>query len=177
MRDLDLSQHPTIRPGQVWLAEQAGSALHPLDHEALLDANVVIYARSLAPLVAQLLPMGAYAEPLPPEVPPGRVAPRALRFAAEGWSVVQLTEACPGSRARLRDAGAALIRSGIPGEMPVQTIVKPLVRSACISSASVRDLIDLSDEPGTHPLTLVFGPFAMGHPSYAHLFTAHGLAG
>ena len=57
----------------------------------------MLYDRALAPLVAQLLPIGAYAEPLSaPTMAAGpAVAPRALDFAAEGWSVGQLVAAGP----------------------------------------------------------------------------------
>src|SRR5204862_344222 len=81
----------------------AGMPLSPLDRAVLAAANVVLYDRALASLVAQLLPLGAYAEPLPgvePATGPA-IMPRALDFAAEGWSVVQLVAAGPAWRARM----------------------------------------------------------------------------
>ncbi|TMK07211.1 MAG: hypothetical protein E6G72_15740, partial [Alphaproteobacteria bacterium] len=104
MRDGSVPQLPDVLPGQIWLVEHsAGMPLSPLDRAVLAAANVVLYDRALASLVAQLLPLGAYAEPLPgvePATGPA-IMPRALDFAAEGWSVVQLVAAGPAWRARL----------------------------------------------------------------------------
>src|SRR5256885_16296389 len=97
MRENRPSPHlPSIDPGQIWLIEHdPTTALAALDRAVLTHANVVLYDRALAPLVAQVLPIGAYAEPLSAAtVAAGpAVAPRALDFAAEGWSVVQLVAA------------------------------------------------------------------------------------
>jgi hypothetical protein len=181
MRDIAIIERPAecraIQPGQIWLAEQLGTILHPLDREALADANVVIYERSLAPLVAQALPLGAYAEPLRRTALPGVISPRSLRFAAEGWSVVQLSET------RIADAALALLRSGIRGDLPVTRIAKPLTRAASLDLRSLRDLTQLALPEDAHgdPLTLVFGPFAGSYPvgvvGHSQFFTAHGLAG
>src|SRR6267378_806939 len=56
----------SVDPGQIWLIEHDPSAaLAALDRAVLTRANVVLYDRALAALVAQALPIGAYAEPLP----------------------------------------------------------------------------------------------------------------
>jgi hypothetical protein len=87
MRDdrpsLDL---PSIEPGQIWLIEHdPGEAFCRFDGAVLGQANVVLYDRALAPLVAQALPIGAYAEPLPGAAPAAgpAIAPRA-RFRGRG---------------------------------------------------------------------------------------------
>src|SRR5215831_9004079 len=88
-----------VQPGEFWLIEQpAGEELCSLDRAALSSADIVIYDRRLGALIAQVLPIGRYAEPLfhADEAQPA-VSPRALRFAAEGWRVVQLLEARRGS--------------------------------------------------------------------------------
>src|SRR5437868_10222513 len=105
MRENRPSPHlPSVDPGQIWLIEHDPvTALGAFDRAVLTHANVVLYDRTLAPLVAQVLPIGAYAEPLSAAtIAAGpTVAPRALDFAAEGWSVVQLVAAGPAWRARL----------------------------------------------------------------------------
>ena len=80
----------SVDPGQIWLIEHDPSAaLAALDRAVLTRANVVLYDRALASLVAQVLPIGAYAEPLSaPTMAAGpAITPRAFDFAAEGWSV------------------------------------------------------------------------------------------
>jgi hypothetical protein len=84
MRDgQSVPQLPDVLPGQIWLLEHgAGMPLSPLDRAVLAAANVVLYDRALASLVARLLPLGAYAEPLPgvePATGPA-ITPRALDF-------------------------------------------------------------------------------------------------
>src|SRR5215831_14895024 len=54
-----------VQPGEYWLIEQPlGKELSSLDRGALNSADIVIYDHPLAALVAQILPMGRYAEPL-----------------------------------------------------------------------------------------------------------------
>src|SRR5207245_10185087 len=114
MRDGSVPQLPGVLPGQIWVVEHdPGMPLSPLDRAVLIGANVVLYDRALASLVAQLLPLGAYAEPLPgvePATGPA-IMPRALDFAAEGWSVVQLVAAGPAWRARVAARPPALLRA------------------------------------------------------------------
>ena len=40
--------------------------LAPLDRDAVASANVMLYDRALGVLVAEILPLGTYAEPLSP---------------------------------------------------------------------------------------------------------------
>src|SRR5262245_22309278 len=83
-----------VRPGEFWLIEKPPETeLCSFDRGALKSADIVIYDRALAALVAQVLPIGGYAEPLSRNgtTRPG-ISPRALRFAAEGWRVAQLFE-------------------------------------------------------------------------------------
>src|SRR2546423_7565001 len=121
MRDGSVPQLPDVLPGQIWLVEHdAGMPLSPLDRAVLAAANVVLYDRALASLVAQLLPLGAYAEPLPgvePATGPA-IMPRALDFAAEGWSVVQLVAAGPAWRAGVGARAPAPLFPGRGGARP-----------------------------------------------------------
>src|SRR5436305_12132293 len=122
MRDGSVPQLLGVLPGQIWVVEHsAGMPLSPLDRAVLAAANVVLYDRALASLIAQLLPLGAYAEPLPgvePATGPA-ITPRALDFAAEGWSVVQLVAAGPAWRARLAALAPALLPASRDGALPV----------------------------------------------------------
>ena len=88
------------RPGQVCVIEHdPDGALSAPERDALTSADVVLYDRVLAPLVAELLPLGGYAEPL--SFTGTTLTGRAADLAAQGWSVVQLVSASSGRRARL----------------------------------------------------------------------------
>ena len=179
--DRQPSLEPAIRPGQIWLIEQpSASVLFPLDRGALTSANVVIYDRTLAPLVARFLPIGAYAEPLPldAQAAGSAISPRALQFAAEGWSVVQLIEARPGRRRRLHDAVAALMPLSGGDDLPLLAIAKTATDPHRRWEGWLRNCSDLIDEfDDDDPLTLVFGPLVIRFPAPAYAFAANGLAG
>lgn len=86
-------QEPRVEPGQIWLVECGPASLCAFHAFLLRHANVVLYERALGPVLAECLPIGAYAEPLSATAIAGTViAQRARHFAAEGWSVVQLIE-------------------------------------------------------------------------------------
>src|SRR5205814_8499035 len=106
----ELRQLAAAKPGQIWLVEH--DLRRPLaagDRDALTSVNVALYERPLAPLVAAVLPIGAYAEPLPAKAgsTPAALSPRAIAFAGEGWSVAQLVEAGAEAEARARRLAAA----------------------------------------------------------------------
>ena len=178
--DRQSSLEPAIRPGQIWIIEQpSATVLFPFDRDALTSADVVIYDRALAPLAARVLPIGAYAEPLAPDFQAAgsTISARALQFAAEGWSVVQLVEARPGRRERLRDAvGTLKPRSG--NDLPLVAIAKTTVDRHRRWEGCLRNSSDVIDEFGNDdPLTLVFGPLVIRYPAPAYAFAANGLAG
>src|ERR1700730_8478759 len=117
--DLPSRRLPTINPGEIWVVEHdPGSELSALDRDALINANAVIYDRALAALVALVLPMGAYAEPLPfaERLAGPAIAPRAFELAQEGWSVVQLVEPRPERRRRMHLAPPAVLRADSGGQ-------------------------------------------------------------
>jgi hypothetical protein len=180
-RRLSLEPEPTIRPGQIWLIEQSiGSVLFPLDRGAVTSADVVIYDCALAPLVARFLPVGTYAEPLSLDARAAgsAISPRALRFAAEGWSVAQLVEARPGRRERLRDAVGALMPLSGGGDLPLLAIAKTAADGHRRSDGCLRNCSDLIDEyADNEPLTLIFGPVVVRYPAPRHAYAANGLAG
>lgn len=124
---------PAVRPGEIWFIEQAADAgLAPLDHNAIASANVVLYDRALEALVADILPLGTYAEPLPANGQGAApvISSRALRFAEDGWSVVQLVEARPGRRERVQSADTAL---GTPRRNGESLIFGPLAEGAPVT--------------------------------------------
>src|SRR5438067_5402270 len=122
------SQHlPSVDPGQIWLIEHdPATALCAFDRAVLTRANVVLYDRAVAQLVAEALPIGAYAEPLPAATMAAgpAIAPRAIDFATDGWSVVQLVAAGSAWRLRRPMVPVALSRAHGDGGMPVRVIAK-----------------------------------------------------
>lgn len=84
-----------LLPGQLWRVEAPiGAAASAPLRRVLAAANVVVYDRVLAPLVAAALPPGGYAEPA--AAGDGATDPaseRCTRFARDGWSVVRLVAA------------------------------------------------------------------------------------
>ena len=58
---------PTIEPGQIRVVECEPASLSAFHAELLTRANVVLYERALLAAVAEALPIGVYAEPLPPD--------------------------------------------------------------------------------------------------------------
>lgn len=174
-------QLPNILPGQIWVIEHdAAAPLCRLDGAAIGQANVVLYDRALAPLIAQVLAVGAYAEPLSGMAPAAgpAIVPRALDFASEGWSVVQLVSATPAWRARLAIAPSGLTAAQRSGTFPARVLIKTAGERHREVEASLGDVADLIRETGADErLTLVFGPVSTHRSAHAHAFTANGLAG
>jgi hypothetical protein len=130
--------------------------------------------------LAQSLPTGAYAEPLPPTSASAApaIAPRALDFAAEGWSVVQLVATGTAWRARLPIVPPALIRAHRNSALPVWVMARTARGRRHGVESGIDELADLLREFGKDEcLTLVFGPLVAHHRPPAHAFTANGLAG
>jgi hypothetical protein len=174
-------QPQTVEPGQIWLVEQDPAwPLSAVDRDALTSANVVIYDRALAPLVAQVLPIGGYAEPLPAtgHAAGPAISPRALALAHEGWSVAQLVEASPSRRLRMGILPPAMLRAGRTGDLSVRVIAKAAADRCRVLDVGSDELAGFLSEFGKdEPLTLVFGPVTARHAAQAHAYTANGLAG
>ena len=171
---------PTVSPGQIWLIEQSAAAdLSPVDRAALTSANVVIYDRALAPLVARVLPLGGYAEPRACNGAGGSaISPRAIALAGMGWSVVQLVEAQPDWHGRMHDVAEALLPLSGGRDLPVLVIAKTNFNSYRKWDARLPNLCALAGEFADRDrMTLVLGPLAFPHPVQTHAFTANGLAG
>ena len=160
------------------IEQPLGKGLSSLDRGALSSADIVIYDRPLAALVAQVLPIGRYAEPLfdNGEAQPA-VLPRALRFASEGWRVAQLLEARQGDNHRLHDAVEALIRLQAD-DLPLLAIVKRAVDGQQLWDGRLHNLAELIDKfAADDPLTLILGPLFAGCATPPHTFAGNGLAG
>ena len=123
------SELPVMRPGQLWLVEFPATVpeVEPLGYRALNNANVVIYDRALAPTVAQLLPLGGYAEPVvSSDGQRGAGAERCVRFLRDGWSVARLFH--PGFRSdrqrldMIRQLSHRLLTE-MSADLPVQIFV------------------------------------------------------
>jgi hypothetical protein len=179
MRDSEyLGARATAKPGQVWLIEHISArALFPFDRVVLTGADVVIYARALAPVVASVLPLGGYAEPMALQAAAGpSISARALGFAVDGWSVAQLVETRANRRVRLRLAFDALMSLGCAGDLPVLVIAKDKLFRRRTLDTCPRSLpgLEFADDD---LLTLAFGPLVDRYPRPCHAFTANGLAG
>ncbi|MGE5270056.1 MAG: hypothetical protein ACM3JG_10350 [Thiohalocapsa sp.] len=171
-----------IGPGQVWLIEQdAAGAISAGDRDVLTAANVILYDRALAPLVAEILPLGTYAEPLSREAclfGPA-IAPRGLQFAGDGWSVVQIVEAGAAWRRRLRESAEMLSPPPPRSDLRLRLIAKggeSIGMPRDVDAAG--EFLELFDAfAKDEPLTLVLGPLTHRAPAAGAAFTANGLAG
>jgi hypothetical protein len=182
MRDNQYSgARTTVKPGQIWFIEHSSArVLFPSDCAVLTGADVVIYDRALAPVIASVLPLGTYAEPMPLDALHAgpAISSRALGFAVDGWSVAQLVETHADRRSRLRLTSDALMSLGCPGDLPVQVITK---RTPCRHrerNTCLRALPGLADDfVDSDLLSLAFGPLVVRYARPSHAFTANGLAG
>jgi hypothetical protein len=166
---------PQIEPGQIWLVECIPGALSTFHVGLLAHANVVLYERGLGAALAEALPLGLYAEPLPAALAAGpALAPRARYFAAEGWRVVQFVERGDGWRRRLR---AALMQPDPPGSgvplLAIGTITASRYRPRHETSADLVVARLAADEL----LSLTFAAPAVPAGPAGLAFTANGLAG
>lgn len=127
---LGLSELPVMGPGQLWFVElpASGPELAPFEYRGLGTANIVIYDRALAPIVARHLPLGSYAEPAASNGGDiGIASERCVRFARDGWSVARLLDPrfpSDGQRVdRMRQLSQHLLALKVPGDLPIQIFV------------------------------------------------------
>jgi hypothetical protein len=177
---------PTIEPGQIWVVECEAASLSTFHAELLTRANVVLYERVLLAAVAEVLPIGVYAEPLPATAATGpAIARRALEFAADGWSVLQLVERRIGWRQLLRSVTEDLNRrSGSNSTLlAIGTIRASRYRrrrdaatNPAIITAELHsdELLSLTFAAPANASGALLGP---RHPTQGQVFTANGLAG
>jgi hypothetical protein len=168
-----------LRAGEICFIEQRETSLSALAYAAIAEADIVLYDRALAPVVASALSAaGRYAEPVAetdgddgPAIPP-----RALRLAADGWRVVHLLQGRPGWRRRLRGAAEGSALAGGKGDLPVRLVAADAGDPP--RTATPLDLRQLDDAAaGNEKLTVILGPLATTGAAAACTFTANGLAG
>jgi hypothetical protein len=128
--DGQFGEHAQLGAGRVWLIEPPTTGgLSARASGALAGADVILYDRVFAPIVADLLPAGSYAEPLSAELENGapEISTRARQLAADGWCVVQLVPPCQQRSPERADA---------PGEDVLTLYVGPLGgRAAALANA------------------------------------------
>jgi hypothetical protein len=178
---------PKVQPGQLWFVElpQADLALSPLEHCALRTANVVVYDRALAPVVASVLPLGGYAEPAAADdVVFNTAAERCRRFARDGWSAVRLVDprALSGRQRveKIRRLSGRMLSAERRGEWPMMVVANAGAGSYTTAAAELDQLAEMIDTGGfghSPALTVIFG--STGTPAIPGFsFTStNGLAG
>lgn len=184
IRPADLPALPTVAPGQLWLVElpiatsaPCASARHAVD-----GANVIVYDRALAERLADLLPLGSYAEAAPSDDGVGdRAVLRCVGFARDGWSVVRLLPARLPQRARgrrLRDLVDELASAGVPGALPVVLLAE--------SGDGIRERADtrldrlgetVATYSGDTQLTILIDAFGAAAGARLQAIAANGPAG
>jgi hypothetical protein len=113
---------PSVHAGELWLVEFPPPEFQPspFGQRALTTANVVIYDRSLEAIVAGSLPLVGYAEP---SNPGDGIWRRTLRFARDGWGVVELVDSAYFSRSEriviIRRSTDRLLAVGLSSHVPV----------------------------------------------------------
>jgi hypothetical protein len=170
---------PAIAPGQLWIMQLCdnGAVTEPV-RRAFDAANVVIYDRALADTVADLLPLGGYAEPAAAQE---AAAARCVRFARDGWSVIRAVPARLPQRERTRcvqDIVDEFAAAKIPGRLPVTVFAQASDGIEELRNARFDDLATIT---ATHPrdtlLTVVIDAFAVAPQARLHLVAGNGLAG
>ena len=173
----------SVGSGRLCLIELCGGGLdlNSTERQALGSADIIVYERPLAALIEAVLPPGLYAEPAAAgHMADKPIFARCLRFALDGWNVVQLIEPrATAARAKwMQDAAEQLVAAGVPADVCVLV----LVDMACGGPLSIKTPLRaahtvIADRGLTSGLMLVFGPIAAGPAPPVHTFTANGLAG
>ena len=175
----DVLTLPAVAPGQLWLAELAAGAPFsaPACH-VLGSANVLIYDRALADLVANALPLGGYAEPA---LDAEAAAARGVHFARDGWSVARLLAARLAPRERTRrvqDVVVELAAAKVAGQLPVQILAEAPHGIEEYLSVRFDELTAVVARfPRETQLAIVIDAFGGGAASRVHHIAANGLAG
>jgi hypothetical protein len=172
-----------IEPGQLWLVEvPSGIAeLSPLQQQALIAANVVIYDAALRGIVGATLPIGGYAEAAATGDAAGdRVLARCLGFVRDGWSVLRLVDggadtAIRGQRLRL--LCERLLDAGAASDLPIALWTDAGGESDDFRGARLGDFAatKTSQDPDNPAIVAIHG-IASATPIF-HQVAANGLAG
>ncbi len=175
---------PDIEPGALWLIEVSAeeSAASALLRRVIGRANVVIYDRILADIVAGSLPLGSYAEAAASsDDAADPAAGRAAGFARDGWAVARLVPARPTQRERLvriRRLVEELAATRAPGEVAV-TVLGELSDGVCEPTETRLNRLDqvVVTYPRDARLTIVVGGIGRHTAARLHAVAGNGLAG
>jgi hypothetical protein len=162
-----------LGPGEIWLLQMPamGSRLPSWQFRALTAANVVIYDRALVTRIAEILPLGGYAELAGPNA-----LDRSFGLALDGWSVIRTVAADPllhadGLRVLAGRLADRLLDRGIAGSSPVRLIADGEFETTTTLGA----LADLDEAADATAIAL--GPFGSGAAPRLYAVAANGLAG
>lgn len=178
------SGFPAVEPGELWLIElsTANGEPSPALCRAIARANVVIYDRSGAEIVARSLPLGNYAEPAASaDETSDPAAARAVGFTRDGWSVLRLFPARPTQReriARVRRLVNELAATKAPSDIAV-TVFGELNDGVCEPTETQLDRLDLVlvTYPRDAQLTIVVKALGSVSAARLHAVAGNGLAG
>jgi hypothetical protein len=172
---------PRIQPGQLWVVEQSSTDPHlsPLGHHAVTSANVVIYDRTLYPIVAANLPRGGYAEPA--SWPNGAIVTavdRCIQFARDGWSVVRLADHGRPRDERIGRLVDRMIGAGCPTSLSV-TLFANGNDKIMQQTETKLDTLGIAIDATTSEdcLAIAFAAIGAGAAPHLHAISSNGLAG
>ena len=181
--ELVRSPLPEMRPGQLWFAEITPMDPVPasLEHQALTSANVIIYDRTLAPIVSRYLPLGGYAEPAAPvRLSFDATWDRCLRFAREGWSVARLVHPSRGQfAAEVRNLSRLLLGRGLAPDLVAvfANLGDGVYEKSQMALCELDSALGLGGFAQALPLTIVCDVVHSGASSHASAASTNGLAG
>ena len=164
---------PAMRSGQLWLTALASAEPEPapLEYSALTTANVIIYDRALAPIVAKFLPLGGYAEPaVRSEDGSGATSARCVRFARDGWSVARLVQP---SR-EFRHLSQLALSLKMPADLRVKVFAN--LGRGVYETSEIR-LDELIHFDRSSSLTVICDAIGSGHGPKLSVASTNGLAG
>lgn len=170
-----LSRLRPLAPGELFVLAIPTAALPEFGRPVLTTANVLIYDRALTPLVADILPLGSYAEPAV-----GDGLERSVRFARDGWSVMRLldTGSIPsGAAAYAQSVATSVGAAGAPADLVVAhaQVVDDYVDFTEASLADIDVLLGKISERQSQ--AILFNAFACGCTAALSVTVANGLAG
>ncbi len=177
---------PKLEPGQLWFIElpPTAPALSPLEYRALMTANVVVYDRALASVVAGVLPLGGYGEPAAiSDAALALAGERCRRFARDGWSVVRLVDPrVLSGRQRVEKiqqlAGRLLTAEG--AKLPILVFANEGDGRYTTGAADLGEFAELIDTGGlgqSPTLTVIFASTDTAATPRVSVAAANGLAG
>jgi sulfate ABC transporter ATP-binding protein len=164
---------PVVAAGELWVLELTAGSLSSFEFGIIAAANVVIYDRALAEVVAAVLPLGGYAEPALGDTPA-----RCLQFARDGWSVVRIVDRAAGLAAEVRRLTMRLRAVGAPDDLGVSWLIRGAGTRPAESEETLAGIdTALDDIDDSAIAALRFRAFGSSKTALHRAATANGLAG